>query len=57
MRGLWSSLFLLYKGGIKKMDDYVADIIIEESASYFSEDLLEHESFASLNSIAQDMQM
>lgn len=39
------------------MDDYVADIIIEESASYFSEDLLEHESFASLNSIAQDMQM
>lgn len=39
------------------MDDYVADIIIEESTSYFSEDLLEHESFASLNSIAQDMQM
>lgn len=39
------------------MDDYVADVIIEESTSYFSEDLLEHESFANLNSIAQDMQM
>lgn len=39
------------------MDDYIADIIIEESTSYFCEDLLEHESFANLNSIAQDMRM